>query len=231
MPGGARRAAGQADLQPVPRRAAPRRAGLDVSGLDGVIAIDVRRRDVAEVQGMCTYEHLVEVTLAARPDPARGPAAAHHHPRRCGHRARHRVDQLPQRAAARVGARDGRADRRRRVVTTRPGDDLFDAFPNSYGSLGYATRLRIELERVPAVRRAAARALRRPGLLPEAIGDDRRHRRVGRRARRRPRRRGLRAGEAYLTLARWTDEPGADQRLHAARRSSTGRSSSARPTG
>ena len=37
-----------------------------------------------------------------------------------------------------------------RVVTTRPGDDLFDAFPNSYGSLGYATRLRIELEPAPA---------------------------------------------------------------------------------
>ena len=33
--------------------------------------------------------------------------------------------------------------------TVRPGDDLFDAFPNSYGSLGYATRLRIRLERVP----------------------------------------------------------------------------------
>ncbi len=36
------------------------------------------------------------------------------------------------------------------VVTTRPGDELFDAFPNSYGSLGYATRLRIRLEAVPA---------------------------------------------------------------------------------
>ena len=36
------------------------------------------------------------------------------------------------------------------VVTTRPGDDLFDTFPNSYGSLGYATRLRIELEPVPS---------------------------------------------------------------------------------
>ncbi len=35
------------------------------------------------------------------------------------------------------------------VVTTRPGDDLFDTFPNSYGSLGYATRLRIRLEEVP----------------------------------------------------------------------------------
>ena len=35
------------------------------------------------------------------------------------------------------------------VVTTRPGEDLFDTFPNSYGSLGYATRLRISLEAVP----------------------------------------------------------------------------------
>src|SRR4029453_3272805 len=36
------------------------------------------------------------------------------------------------------------------VVTCRPGDDLFDTFPNSYGSLGYAPRLRIRLERAPA---------------------------------------------------------------------------------
>ena len=35
--------------------------GLDVSGLRGVIEVD---GDVAEVQGMCTYEHLVEATLA-----------------------------------------------------------------------------------------------------------------------------------------------------------------------
>ena len=34
-------------------------------------------------------------------------------------------------------------------MTVKPGDGLFDAFPNSYGSLGYATRLRIELEPVP----------------------------------------------------------------------------------
>ena len=31
-----------------------------------------------------------------------------------------------------------------------PGDALFDAFPNSYGTLGYAIRLRIELEPAPA---------------------------------------------------------------------------------
>jgi FAD/FMN-containing dehydrogenase len=39
------------------------------------------------------------------------------------------------------------------VVTTRPDGEhreLFDAFPNSYGSLGYATRLLIRLEAVPS---------------------------------------------------------------------------------
>ena len=35
-------------------------AGLDVSGLQGVIEVV---GDVAEVQGMCTYEHLVDATL------------------------------------------------------------------------------------------------------------------------------------------------------------------------
>ncbi|MFI5429054.1 hypothetical protein [Aeromicrobium sp. UC242_57] len=38
------------------------------------------------------------------------------------------------------------------IVTASPdGDhaDLFEAFPNSYGSLGYATRLKIKLEKVP----------------------------------------------------------------------------------
>jgi FAD/FMN-containing dehydrogenase len=37
-------------------------SGLDASGLDGVISIDPRAR-TADVQGMCTYEHLVEATL------------------------------------------------------------------------------------------------------------------------------------------------------------------------
>src|SRR6478736_8132099 len=37
--------------------------GLDVSGLDGVIEIDPVSH-TADVQGMCTYERLVEETLA-----------------------------------------------------------------------------------------------------------------------------------------------------------------------
>ena len=36
--------------------------GLDVSGLSGVIDVDPAAR-IAEVQGMCTYEDLVDATL------------------------------------------------------------------------------------------------------------------------------------------------------------------------
>jgi FAD/FMN-containing dehydrogenase len=43
-------------------RAASGVPGLDVSGLGGVVSIDPRAR-TADVQGMCTYEALVDVTL------------------------------------------------------------------------------------------------------------------------------------------------------------------------
>jgi len=43
-------------------RAVPVSAGLDVSGLDGVISVDAANR-TADVQGMCTYENLVAATL------------------------------------------------------------------------------------------------------------------------------------------------------------------------
>ena len=47
------------------------------------------------------------------------------------------------------------------IVTASPEQhaDLFRAFPNSYGTLGYSVRLKIELEPVEAVRRAAASAV------------------------------------------------------------------------
>src|SRR4051812_38074173 len=44
-------------------RAASTAPGLDTSGLTGVIEVDVDAR-TADVQGMCTYEHLVDATLA-----------------------------------------------------------------------------------------------------------------------------------------------------------------------
>ena len=43
-------------------RTATRTPGLDVSRLDQVIEVDAAER-TAEVQGMCTYEHLVAATL------------------------------------------------------------------------------------------------------------------------------------------------------------------------
>ena len=46
-------------FRPRATNAAP---GLDVSGLDGVIEVDVAGQ-TAQVQGMCTYEHLVDATL------------------------------------------------------------------------------------------------------------------------------------------------------------------------
>jgi FAD/FMN-containing dehydrogenase len=96
------------------------------------------------------------------------------------------------------------------VVSTRPGDDLFDAFPNSYGSLGYATRLRIELEQVPSF--VGLRHLRFDdlGLLTKTIAEivesgEHDGERVD----------GLdgvafEPGEYYLTVARWVAGPTAE---------------------
>ncbi len=100
---------------------------------------------------MCTYEDLVAATLPYGLSPLVVPAAEDHHARRRGHRARHRVGVVPQRPAARVGAGDGHPHRHRRgrhrIAATQHAD-LFRAFPNSYGTLGYSVRLKIELEPV-----------------------------------------------------------------------------------
>ena len=67
----------------------------------------------ADVRGMTTYEDLVDATLPHGLMPLVVPAAQDDHPRRRGDRARHRVDVVPQRPAARVGARAGDPHRRR----------------------------------------------------------------------------------------------------------------------
>lgn len=191
------------------RGRAPQAAGLDVSGLDAVVAVDVSADGaVAEVQGMCTYEHLVEVTLAHGLIPlvvpqlrtiTLGGAVTG-----LGIESTSFRSGLPHESVLEMDVLTGAGE----IVTTRPGDDLFDAFPNSYGSLGYATRLRIELERVSPY--VALRHVRfdDPADLPEAIS-----RIVATRAWEGDRVDGLDGvvfapGEAYLTLARWTDEPG-----------------------
>jgi FAD/FMN-containing dehydrogenase len=180
-------------------------AGLDVSGLTGVIEVD---GDVAEVQGMCTYEHLVEVTLAHDRIPlvvpqlrtiTLGGAVAG-----LGIESTSFRSGLPHESVLEMDVLTGSGD----IVGTKPGDDLFDAFPNSYGSLGYATRLRIELEAVPPY--VALRHVRLPdaAALADAVT-----RIVEDRAWAGERVDGLDGvafspDELYLTLARWTDEPG-----------------------
>jgi FAD/FMN-containing dehydrogenase len=123
--------------------------GLDVSGLDGVLEVDTEAR-TADVQGMCTYEHLVDVTLAHDLMPCVVPQlrtitlggavtglGIESTSLWCG---------LPHESVLEMDVLTGDG----RLLTVRPGehDDLLRGFPNSYGTLGYATRLRIELQPV-----------------------------------------------------------------------------------
>ncbi len=128
-----------------------RTPGLDVSGLGGVVAVDPVTR-VADVQGMCTYEHLVEATLPFGLVPlvvpqlrtiTLGGAVTG-----LGIESTSFRNGLPHESVLEMDVFTGDGQ----VVTATPENehaDLFHTFPNSYGSLGYATRLRIELEPVP----------------------------------------------------------------------------------
>jgi FAD/FMN-containing dehydrogenase len=131
-------------------RAASDAPGLDVSGLGGVIAVDAQAR-TADVQGMCTYEHLVEATLPHGLAPlvvpqlktiTLGGAVTG-----LGIESTSFRSGLPHESVLEMDILTGSGE----IVTARPeGDhaDLFHGFPNSYGTLGYATRLRIALEPV-----------------------------------------------------------------------------------
>ncbi|KAB2810661.1 FAD-binding oxidoreductase [Pimelobacter simplex] len=191
-------------------RAATDAPGLDVSGLSGVIEVlpDSPDGPVAEVQGMCTYEDLVDATLPHGLVPyvvpqlrtiTLGGAVTG-----LGIESTSFRLGLPHESVLEMDVFTGGGE----VVTTRPGDDLFDAFPNSYGSLGYATRLRIRLERVPSY--VALRHVRFDDaeLLAKTIAEitasqdydgEPVHGLDGV---------SFGPGEHVLTLARWTDEPG-----------------------
>jgi FAD/FMN-containing dehydrogenase len=190
------------------QRAAARGPGLDVSGLDGVIGIDAAGR-TADVQGMCTYERLVDETLCHGLIPyvvpqlktiTLGGAVTG-----LGIESTSFRSGLPHESVIEMDVFTGSGD----VVTASPDEhaDLFRTFPNSYGSLGYATRLRIKLEPVPAY--VALRHVRfhEPDKLSAAITEIVETREWD----------GVRVdgldgvafepGEYYLTLATWTDEP------------------------
>ena len=189
-------------------RSAVSAPGLDVSGLGGVISVDVAPDGTAtaDVQGMCTYEHLVDVTLPRGFIPlvvpqlrsiTLGGAVTG-----LGIESTSFRNGLPHESVLEMDVLTGAGE----VVTTRPGEDLFDAFPNSYGSLGYATRIRIRLERVPAY--VGLRHLRFDDLdtlakTLELVVERGEHDGV--------RVDGLdgvvfEPGEAYLTLATWRDQ-------------------------
>lgn len=142
--------------------------GLDVSGLDDVIAIDPVAR-TADVQGMCTYERLVDQTLAHGLMPSVVPQlrtitlggavtglGIESTSLRLG---------LPHEAVTQMDILTGSGQ----IVTATPDNEhaeLFRAFPNSYGSLGYAVRLRISLE--PAPRQVRLRHVRFSGAAEAA---------------------------------------------------------------
>ena len=136
-------------------RAAASGPGLDVAAFDGVLSVDAEAR-IAEVQGMTTYEHLVEATLAHGLMPlvvpqlrtiTLGGAVTG-----LGIESASFRNGLPHESVLEMEVMTGDG----RIVVARPDNehaDLFRGFPNSYGTLGYALRLRIELEPVrPFVR-------------------------------------------------------------------------------
>jgi FAD/FMN-containing dehydrogenase len=123
---------------------------LDVSGFDGVLSVDPEGK-TADVLGMTTYEHLVDATLPYGLMPlvvpelktiTLGGAVAG-----VGIESTSFRNGFPHESVLEMDVLTGDG----RVVTASPSNehaDLFKAFPNSYGTLGYALRLRIELERV-----------------------------------------------------------------------------------
>ncbi len=128
-----------------PRAAAA--ATLDAAPFEGVLSVDVEAR-TADVLGMTTYRDLVDATLRHGLMPLVVPQLktitlggavtglgieSSSFRVGCPHESVLEMDILTG---------DGR------VVTATPDGehaDLFHGFPNSYGSLGYALRLRIEL--------------------------------------------------------------------------------------
>lgn len=129
------------------RRTAP---GLDTSGLTGVIAVDTEGM-TAEVDGMCTYETLVAATLPHGLAPLVVPQlktiTVGGAVTGLGIESASFRNGLPHESVLEMDILTGAGDL---VTASRQHHaDLFRAFPNSYGTLGYSVRLRVELEPVP----------------------------------------------------------------------------------
>ncbi|MCV7410764.1 FAD-linked oxidase [Mycobacterium florentinum] len=121
--------------------------GLDTSGLTGVLSIDPETR-TADVAGMCSYQDLVAATLPYGLSPlvvpqlktiTLGGAVSG-----LGIESASFRNGLPHESVLEMDILTGAGEL---LTASRTQHcDLFRAFPNSYGTLGYSTRLRIELE-------------------------------------------------------------------------------------
>lgn len=186
--------------------------GLDTTGLTGVVSVDPDAR-TADVQGMCTYEDLVDATLPYGLMPfvvpqlktiTLGGAVTG-----LGIESSSFRLGLPHESVLEMDVLTGTGE----IVTARPDGTereraLLRGFPNSYGSLGYAVRLRISLE--PVHRYVELRHVRFDSLtalesgmariVEEGEYDDEVVDFLD----------GVvfSAGESYLCLGRRTDEPG-----------------------
>src|SRR5277367_4487977 len=121
--------------------------GLDTSGLTGVLGVDPETR-TADVAGMCTYEELVATTLPYGLSPlvvpqlktiTLGGAVSG-----LGIESASFRNGLPHESVLEMDILTGTGELLTASRNQHP--DLYRAFPNSYGTLGYSTRIRIELE-------------------------------------------------------------------------------------
>jgi FAD/FMN-containing dehydrogenase len=124
--------------------------GLDASGLDQVLAVDPVTR-TADVQAMTTFERLVDATLAHGLMPlvvpqlktiTIGGAVTG-----LGIESSSFRNGLPHESVRELEILTGAGQ----IVVAGPSgkhSELFHAFPNSYGTLGYALRVVIDLEPV-----------------------------------------------------------------------------------
>ncbi|MFI1914669.1 FAD-binding oxidoreductase [Nocardia sp. NPDC020380] len=184
--------------------------GLDVSGLTQVIKVDPGAR-TADVAGMTTYEDLVATTLRYGLAPlvvpqlktiTLGGAVTG-----LGIESTSFRNGLPHESVLEIDVLTGAGEI---ITATRDGahSDLFRGFPNSYGTLGYSTRLKIELETVQpyvALRHIRFHDLRELEATMARIIADRSY--AGEQVDYLD---GVvfTADECYLTVGRQTDEPG-----------------------
>ncbi|KQO96931.1 FAD-binding oxidoreductase [Leifsonia sp. Leaf264] len=123
--------------------------GLDTSGLTDVIAVDPEA-GTADVAGMCTYEDLVAATLPHGLAPLVVPQlktiTVGGAVTGLGIESTSFRNGLPHESVVEMDVLTGAGE----VITVSADrhPELYRAFPNSYGTLGYAVRLRIELEPV-----------------------------------------------------------------------------------